>query len=90
VATAAQAVARARASGAEAVTLLIGPGLDPLEAAMTRAALGLLATDLAPARVNAVARLDGSDEAAVEAAVAYLETARSVTGQVLEVRATRR
>lgn len=85
VASVDQATAQVRSSAAESVLLLLPPDLDPLHAATLRAALGPLAIERAPGRVNALVALAGTDPAAVEAAALFLEGARSTTGQLLEV-----
>ena len=73
------------ASGGSRV-VLIPATLDPLAMAQARAAIGPLAIELAPAvRVNAVVATEGADPSDVEAAVTFLETAPSTTGQLLEL-----
>ena len=79
-------VALLRAAEGEAVVLEIAPGRDPLALALALAAVGPMAVERAPTmRVNAVVRLAGALDADVAAAVSYLESAWSTTGQVLEV-----
>lgn len=80
------AAAVVRAVNGESVVVLFDPGLDPLALARARAAIGPLAVERAPTtRVNAVAPLPNARSEDVEAAVRFLDTARSTTGQVLEV-----
>ena len=70
----------------ESRIVLIPANLDPLTMAQARAAIGPLAIELAPAvRVNAVAPLRVAQQPDVNAAVAFLEQARSTTGQLLVV-----
>jgi len=85
VSTVDEAVSAVRASGAESILLLFPDDLAPLDATLLRAALGPLAVERAPARVNALAALAGADPGDVEAAARFLEGARSTTGQLLEV-----
>ncbi len=67
--------------------VVIAATLDVLAMAQARAAIGPLAIELAPAtRVNAVVQTAGAELADVDAAVAFLEAARSTTGQVIEIR----
>lgn len=78
--------ARVRAASAESVVVVIDAGWSPLALALAQAAIAPLAIERAPAgRLNLVVRGPDADEAAVEAAVAFLEAARSTTGQVLAV-----
>ncbi|WP_375428269.1 Rossmann fold domain-containing protein [uncultured Sphingomonas sp.] len=75
-----------RAADAESVLVLIDPALDPLAAAQVRAAIGPLAVERAPnARVNALLPAPTAHPPDIEAAMRFLEGARSVTGQLLEV-----
>jgi len=70
----------------ESRIVLIPANLDPLTMAQAKAAIGPLAIELAPAvRVNAVAPAEAARRADVDAAVAFLEQARSTTGQLLVV-----
>ena len=70
----------------ESRIVVIPATLDPLAMAQARAAIGPLAIELAPAvRVNAVAPTEHAQHADVDAAVAFLEQARSTTGQLLVV-----
>lgn len=67
--------------------VVIPAALDALAMALAKAAIGPLAVELAPAtRVNAVVLEEGGDPADVDAAVAFLEQARSTTGQLIEIR----
>lgn len=75
-----------RAAKAESLAVAIAPGRDPLALAQARAAIGPLAIERAPAtRVNAVLWSEGADPADIAAAIAFLERARSTTGQILEI-----
>ncbi len=74
-----------RGAEGESVVLVIGPR-EPLAMAMTRAAIAPLAIERAPTmRVNAVVPGHGADPRDVGAAVAFLDSARSTTGQILDV-----
>lgn len=74
-----------RAHG-ESVVVVIPATLDPLAMAQARAAIGPLAVELAPGcRLNAVCPTVAADPVDVEAAIAFLEQARSTTGQLLEI-----
>lgn len=76
-----------RGAVGESRIVLIPAGLDPLAMAQAKAAIGPLAIEHAPAvRVNAVAPTEHAEPASVKAAVAFLEQARSTTGQILVVR----
>lgn len=78
-------VARARGAAGDSVVVVIG-ACGALEMARARAAIGPLAVERAPGvRVNAVVPGGDADAADVAAAVAFLERARSTTGQVLVV-----
>ncbi len=66
-------------AGAQCVTLLFAPS-DHTHRAWRLAAVQALAHEHAPARVNAIA---GEGDAAVSAALAWLEAAEGVTGQYL-------
>ena len=78
--------ALARGAGSESLVVVISPLLDALAMAQAKAAIGPLAVELALAtRVNAVVLAEGARPADVDAAVAFLEQARSTTGQVLEI-----
>jgi len=63
----------------QCLTLLFAPS-DHTHRAWRLAAVQALARERAPARVNAIA---GEGDAAVSAALAYLEAAEGVTGQYL-------
>lgn len=66
--------------------VVIPTTLDTLAMAQALAAIGPLAIELAPAtRVNAIVPGEGADPADVDAAVVFLEHARSTTGQVIEI-----
>lgn len=84
----ADVVASLRAAGAEddMVTLLIEPQVAAIDRAMLIAAVGALATHLAPkGRIAAIDIAPGAAAGDVAAAVAFLESALSTTGQVLRV-----
>ena len=65
--------------GATCLTLLFAAA-DHTHRTWRLAAVQALAREYAPARVNA---LSGGDEAAIAAALAYLEAAEGVTGQFI-------
>jgi hypothetical protein len=74
-----------RGATGESIVLVIAPRA-PLEMALARAAIAPLAIERAPAtRVNAIVPSAGADVHDVDAAVAYLDNARSTTGQTLDV-----
>jgi hypothetical protein len=76
-------VARVRAAEGESVVVVIA-ARDALAMALARAAIGPLAVERAPGmRVNALVAGANADD--VDAAVAFLEKARSTTGQVIEI-----
>ena len=78
--------ARVRANGGESLVIVIDAGWAPLALALAKAAVAPLAIERAPGgRLNLVVRGAAADPVAVEAAIAFLETARSTTGQVLEI-----
>ncbi|MGA1800088.1 Rossmann fold domain-containing protein [Sphingomonas sp. 4RDLI-65] len=71
----------------ESRVVVIPATLDALAMAQAKAAMEPLAVELAPAtRVNAVVLAEHADPADVDAAVAFLEQARSTTGQLIEIR----
>jgi hypothetical protein len=75
-----------RGAGAESVVIVVRRTSDGLAMAIARAAIGPLAVERAPAcRVNAVFVDDGAAVADVDAAVRFLESARSTTGQILDL-----
>lgn len=76
--------AAVRAAAGDAVTLVIEAN-DPLSQATAIAAIGPLALERVPMRVNAVVAEPGASEDDVDAAVGFLDSARSTTGQVLRV-----
>ena len=79
-------VAAVRGTDGESIVLVIQPGREPLAQAQTLAAIAPLAIERAPAtRVNAVVVLPSAAAADVDAAAAFLDSARSTTGQVIEV-----
>jgi hypothetical protein len=67
------------AADARVVTLIL-PAADHTHRAWRAAVLGALARALAPARINAVA---GGDGAAQAQAIAFVEGAQGLTGQLL-------
>jgi hypothetical protein len=80
------AALHAAAAAGEDVVAIMAAGQSPFATAIARAAVEAVAVERAPAvRVNAVAAGVAAAPAAIEAAVAYLERARSVTGQWLAV-----
>ena len=79
-------VAMVRAADADSVTVSISPTLDPLALTLAKAAIAPLAIEQsARARVNAVVLGATGRVADAEAVIAFLESARSTTGQVLEI-----
>lgn len=79
-------LARLRGAAAdEAIVVLIQPDFAAIDRAMLIAALGPLALELAPRRINAIAVADGAASERVVAAARYLAFARSTTGQNLVV-----
>ncbi|MDE0879424.1 MAG: hypothetical protein OSB00_12295 [Sphingomonas bacterium] len=79
------AVAVIRATDAESLVIVMLPGRDPVTEAQIRAAIGPLAIEIAPRRINLVAVTDGADKDAIDALVAYLDAAESTTGQIVDV-----
>ena len=78
--------AAVRAATGESVVVVILPGRDALGRAMARGAVAPLAIERAPAmRVNAIVAGADAAPADIAAAAAFLATACSTTGQVLEV-----
>ncbi len=74
--------------GAEAgsIIVLISASLDALSTSKARASIGPLAIELAPGqRLNAVCPAASAKSDDVAAAVAFLEQARSTTGQLLDI-----
>lgn len=68
------------------ILLVVEPDLAPLDRAMVLAAVGPLATELAPA--TRIAALDvgaGADSHDVTAAAQFLVSAHSTTGQVVRI-----
>ena len=79
--------ARARLGTDDSLVVVIRAGSDSLFAAQARAAIAPLAIEAAPVtRINAILSHNGARAADVEAAIGYLETASSTTGQILEIR----
>ena len=75
---------RATLSG-DAVILLLQPDVSAIDRAMIVAALGPLAIELAPRRVAAVEIVASASPERIDAAMRYLATAYSTTGQCLQV-----
>jgi len=67
------------------VAVVIGPAVAPLERALLIAAIGPLAIERTPARVNALDCGEGVTPEAVAEALAFLENADCTTGQVLRL-----
>ena len=79
--------ARARLGTDDSLVVVIRESSDSLFAAQARALIAPLAIEAAPVtRINAVLSHNGARAADVEAAISYLETALSTTGQILEIR----
>lgn len=79
-------IEKMRAADGEIVLLLIDSDIAPLDRAMLIAAIGPLAIERAPStRVGAIDIVAGAVQKDVEAAVRFLATARSTTGQMLVV-----
>jgi hypothetical protein len=79
------AVAVARSDDSESLVLVVMPGRDAVSESQVRAAIGPLAVERAPRRISAVLPSATADSAAVDAIVAFLESAASTTGQVVEI-----
>jgi hypothetical protein len=70
----------------ESLVVVLPPGLAPADAGLARAAIELVAVEGAPAgRVNAVLPAATAALADVEAAIRFLDSATSTTGQLIEV-----
>jgi len=79
--------ARARLGTDDSLVVVIRESSDSLFAAQARALIAPLAIEAAPVtRINAVLSHNGARAVDVEAAIGYLETALSTTGQILEIR----
>lgn len=79
--------ARARLGTDDSLVVVIRESSDSLFAALARALIAPLAIEAAPVtRINAVLSHNGARAVDVEAAIGYLETALSTTGQILEIR----
>ena len=79
--------ARAGLGNDDSLVVVIRESSDSLFAAQARAAIAPLAIEAAPVtRINAVLSHNGARAVDVEAAIGYLETALSTTGQILEIR----
>lgn len=71
----------------DSLVVVIRESSDSLFAAQARALIAPLAIEAAPVtRINAVLSHNGARAVDVEAAIGYLETALSTTGQILEIR----
>jgi hypothetical protein len=82
----AEVLAALRASSStDAVLLLIGPDVPAIDRAMLLAALGPLATDLAPQRLGAIDLVAECPSDRIVATAKYLVSARSTTGQALRL-----
>ena len=78
---------RARLGTDDSLVVVTRESSDSLFAAQARALIAPLAIEAAPlTRINAVLSHNGARAADVEAAISYLETALSTTGQILEIR----
>ncbi len=79
--------ARAQLGTDDSLVVVIRESSDSLFAARARALIAPLAIEAAPlTRINAVLSHNGARAADVEAAISYLETALSTTGQIVEIR----
>lgn len=77
-----------RGANADSLVVVADSTLGPLASALARAAIGTLAIERAPrCRVNGVFSGERAAQADIDAAVAFLERARSTTGQIVEVHA---
>jgi glucose-6-phosphate isomerase len=75
-----------RPDATDSLVIDIDANRSPLDLALGRATIAPLAIELAPGvRVNAVVVMASADPAAVDAAIAFLEHARSTTGQIIEI-----
>ena len=75
-----------RGAAGESIVVVIAGNWPPLDFALATAAIAPLAIERAPAtRVNAVIIEPGASPDAAEAAIAFLERARSTTGQLLTI-----
>jgi hypothetical protein len=81
------ALVRDAAAASDSLLMIIDAcALDPVALALAKAAIGPLAIERAPSvRVNAVVLGASHRPADADATIAFLETARSTTGQVLEI-----
>lgn len=74
------------AAVSDSIVLVIELPWSPLALALAQAAVAPLAIERAPGvRVNAVVVGAGAERGAVDAAIGFLDSARSTTGQVLTV-----
>ena len=68
------------------MTLIIAPGRDSLSMTTVLATIRQLALERSPAmRINAVVATVGTNEADFAATVCFLDSAASITGQVIEL-----
>ncbi|MDB5707672.1 MAG: hypothetical protein JWN66_4788 [Sphingomonas bacterium] len=87
-ATVEEIVRRLRQPAAAIMLLLIDPLVPAVDRAMLLAAIGPLATELAPGtRIAAIDIASGAASADIAAAAHFLAKAQSTTGQVLRVEA---
>lgn len=78
--------AMVRGTDAESVVVVVPPLADGLATALARAAIGPLAVECAPhRRLNAVFVHENASATNVDAAIVFLEQARSTTGQILDL-----
>ncbi|HVF94340.1 MAG TPA: hypothetical protein VM900_08495 [Sphingomonas sp.] len=79
-------VATVRAATGESIVVVLDPQWPAITLALARAAIVPLAIERAPStRINAVLATPAASRAAVEAAIDFLESATSTTGQLLEI-----
>jgi hypothetical protein len=75
------------ATGHGSIVIALVAELDAMQAALARAAVAPLAIAHAPAvRINAVAPGFATNPGTIASAVAFLESAMSTTGQILDLR----
>ena len=78
--------AMVRGAQGESLVVVIPTTLEPVTLAMATAAIAPLAVERAPAtRVNAVIAPPEHRTCELEAAIAFLESAASTTGQIVEL-----
>ena len=75
-----------RAAIGDSIVVVLDPQWPPLTLALARAAIAPLAIERGPStRINAVLASPAASQAAVEAAIDFLEFATSTTGQMIEI-----